>query len=90
MEKNPRDTHFSSGADCEGDHGGSGGSVVFRAGNTGEEILRFEPDGRFIYRGTLVETDRELYEAFVSWLKKATRTLGKGEGDGGDATFTPH
>ena len=87
--EHPTGAHFHSGTDASGPDGALGGDVAFFAGNGGEEILRFTPSGEFIYRGKLVETDRELYDTFVSWLGKATPELGKGEKDGGDAEIIP-
>jgi hypothetical protein len=64
------DVSFQSGADFPG--GGAGGSISFHAGNDGKEVLRFCPNGDFVYRGRRVETDVELLQAFRAFLASLT------------------
>ena len=61
----PGNLSFHSGADFPD---GLGGSITFSAGNDGKEVLRFCPNGDFVYRGRRVETDVELLQAFRAFL----------------------
>ena len=53
-------------------NGGFGGSIGFN-GSDNVEVLRFEADGRVFVRGTLVDTDQEVYEAMRSFLGLADK-----------------
>lgn len=44
------------------------GAIVFRIG--GIDVLRFENDGRVLARGELVETNKDLVDAFKEWFVK--------------------
>ena len=69
MADNAQDISFVSGADSE-DY--PGGNIVFTAGNSGDEVLRFCPNGDFVYRDKVVKTDIELYLSFKAFLAFAT------------------
>lgn len=44
--------------------GPRGGRIVFKASGLDDNVLEFCPGGEFRYRGHLIETDVELYQAF--------------------------
>lgn len=81
------DTAFYPGKGAVG-HIEYDGNFVF-CNADGAEWLRLTPTEAFV-RGERVETNGEVFDAFAAWVFRATRRLGKGEGDGGDATCTPN
>lgn len=54
---------FSSGPDH------AHGRITFRVSDSADNVLEFGPGGEFRYRGHLIETDVELYEAFRCFLR---------------------
>lgn len=36
--------------------------------SSGEEMVRFDPDGKIYIRGEEVDSNRRVYEAFLSWM----------------------
>jgi hypothetical protein len=52
------------------------GCFIFHMAD-GKEFMRVEPDGQVYVRGTLVDTDRKVYENFREWLSHAKFTFDK-------------
>ncbi len=46
------------------------GNIVFEV-NDGDEVMRIEPDGRFFVKGVEVESNQEIRDTFLSWVKVA-------------------
>lgn len=44
------------------------GDLIFTV--LGREVLRFVADGRVFVRGTLVDDDAEIYQAFLEWFRQ--------------------
>jgi hypothetical protein len=65
--EDPGKMSFNSGC---GLGAGAPGCILFMLGGH-TEVLRIEQDGAFFVCGRKVETDRAVYDAFVSWLKGA-------------------
>ena len=47
------------------------GSMVFTVDDTGAEMIRIAPDGRFFVKGVEVESNQEIRDTFLSWVKVA-------------------
>lgn len=52
------------------------GSIIMKSA-TGDELLRFDPNGKAFVRGQLVDCNVEIYGAFRYWLIKAYMTFTK-------------
>ena len=52
------------------------GSFIFKMSDD-REFMRVDPSGEVFVRGTLVGTDRKVYECFREWLSHAKFTLDK-------------
>ncbi len=50
---------------------GRGGRFIFKLSD-GTEAMSFEPDGRVLVRGAVVDINSQIYAAFREWLSKAS------------------
>lgn len=69
--------------------------IIFTA--DGNEMMRFESDGKVYIRGELVDDNLEVYKAFAEWFSKAnhaplpTKKFNTAPCDcGGETAGTPH
>lgn len=56
---------------------GRDGRIIFMLAD-GTEALRLDPNGDFFVKGIRVQLDVEVYDAFRSWVMKATALLDPG------------
>lgn len=54
--------------------------MAFSAGNPPTEIFRVSPNG-FTYKGELIEDAGKAYEVFMEWMKQATLSSPKTQGE---------